>query len=270
MSRKSGARSTLILACMTMFLLPTVLATLSVEDTASEPQEEGWWVDTTVDRDGNGIGDMIEVHQKNPYFLDAEKTLPLIIDFDHTPGDEEIQMLAEQVNFQHQWTLEGIDALAGRVPVGDILTASRLPGVVMLELDGILEVTNGDAAVLHGVDTVWQDTGYDGAGSTVAIIDTGIDGNHSSLDDHDDDPLTNDPKVIGFYDPVNNPSLTNGTEVFAYDDQGHGSHCAGTTAGTGAPTYEHIGMAPQASLVGVKVLDAGGSGSFATVMAGME
>jgi len=270
MSRKSGARSTLILACMTMFLLPTVLATLSVEDTASEPQEEGWWVDTTVDRDGNGIGDMIEVHQKNPYFLDAEKTLPLIIDFDHTPGDEEIQMLSEQVNYQHQWTLEGIDALAGRVPVGDILTASRLQGVVMLELDGILEVTNGDAAVLHGVDTVWQDTGYDGAGSTVAIIDTGIDGNHSSLDDHDDDPLTNDPKVIGFYDPVNNPSLTNGTEVFAYDDQGHGSHCAGTTAGTGAPTYEHIGMAPQASLVGVKVLDAGGSGSFATVMAGME
>ena len=270
MSRKSGARSTLILACMTMFLLPTVLATVSVEDTASEPHEEGWWVDTTVDRDGNGIGDMIEVHQKNSYFLDADKTLPLIIDFDHTPGEEEISMLTNQANFQHQWTLEGIDALAGRMPVGDVITASRLPGVVMLELDGILEVTNGDAAVLHGVDTVWQDTGYDGAGSTVAIIDTGIDGNHSSLDDQDDDPTTNDPKVIAFYDPVNNPSLTNGTEVFAYDDQGHGSHCAGTTAGTGAPTYEHIGMAPQASLVGVKVLDAGGSGSFATVMAGME
>ena len=270
MSRKSGARSTLILACMTMFLLPTVLATVPVENSSTEPLEEGWWVETTVDRDGNGIGDMIEVHQKNPYFLDADKTLPLIVDFDHTPGQEEISMLTTQVNFQHQWTLEGIDALAGRMPVGDIITASQLPGVVMLELDGILEVTNGDAAVLHGVDTVWQDTGYDGAGSTVAIIDTGIDGNHSSLDDQDDDPTTNDPKVIAFYDPVNNPSLTNGTEVFAYDDQGHGSHCAGTTAGTGAPTYDHIGMAPQASLVGVKVLDAGGSGSFATVMAGME
>ena len=270
MSRKSGARSTLILACMTMFLLPTVLATVPVGNSSTEPLEEGWWVETTVDRDGNGIGDMIEVHQKNPYFLDADKTLPLIVDFDHTPGQEEISMLTTQVNFQHQWTLEGIDALAGRMPVGDIITASQLPGVVMLELDGILEVTNGDAAVLHGVDTVWQDTGYDGAGSTVAIIDTGIDGNHSSLDDQDDDPTTNDPKVIAFYDPVNNPSLTNGTEVFAYDDQGHGSHCAGTTAGTGAPTYDHIGMAPQASLVGVKVLDAGGSGSFATVMAGME
>ena len=269
MSRVKMPRLTLTIICLAMFVLPTVLATVPVEST-SENEEEGWWVETTVDRDGNGIGDMIEVHQKNPLFLDADKTLPLIIDFSFTPGEAEIQMLEERVDYQHQWTLKGIDALAGRIPVGFVLETSQLPGVVMLELDGILEVSNGDAAVLHGVDTAWAQTGYDGSGTTVAIIDTGIDGNHSSLDDQDDDPTTNDPKVIAFYDPVNNPSLTNGTEVFPYDDQGHGSHCAGTTAGTGAPNYDHPGMAPQASLVGVKVLDSGGSGSFATVMAGME
>ena len=268
----SGAKSPklmLTILCLGMFVLPTVLATVPIES-SSDSEEEGWWVETTVDRDGNGIGDMIEVHQKNPLFLDEDKTLPLIIDFSFTPGEAEIQMLEETVEYRHQWTLKGIDALAGRVPVGYILEASQLPGVVMLELDGILSVTNGDAAVLHGVDTAWARTGYDGSGTTVAIIDTGIDGNHSSLDDQDDDPSTYDPKIVAFYDPVNNPSLTNGTEVFPYDDQGHGSHCAGTTAGTGAPTYDHPGMAPQASLVGVKVLDEGGSGSFATVMAGME
>ena len=122
----------------------------------------------------------------------------------------------------------------------------------------------------HGVTQVWEDTGYTGAGSVVSIIDTGIDGTHVGLDDLDDDNSTNDSKIIGFYDAVNSPELTNGTEVFPYDDQGHGTHCAGITAGTGAPDFAYVGVAPQAQLVGVKVLDEGGSGSFATVMAGME
>ena len=179
-------------------------------------------------------------------------------------------MLAESVDYEHEWYLPGIDAVAGRIPVSLLDETTDLPGVVMLELDGIMTIQNGDAVTLHGVDTAWDNTGYDGSGTTVAIIDTGIDGAHASLDDQDDNPETVDPKVIAFYDPVNNPSLTNGTEVFPYDDQGHGSHCAGTTAGTGAPTYENPGMAPKAKLVGVKVLDAGGSGSFAVVMAGMQ
>ena len=251
-------------------VLPTLAMSVPVSVEQEIVEQQDWWMETTLDRNGNGIGDMIEVHKDSPLFLDEDNTLPLIIDFDHTPGADEIALLEREIDFQHQWTLEGIDALAGRVPVEYIRDAALLPGVVMLELDGLLSVNNGDAAVLHGVDTVWADTGYDGAGSAVAIIDTGIDGAHASLDDLDDDNSTNDPKIIAFYDPVNNPSLTNGTEVFPYDDQGHGSHCAGTTAGTGAPNYEHIGMAPQAFLVGVKVLDAGGSGSFATVMAGME
>ena len=266
MTRMSNKVSILLISLM---LLPSLGAIVPVDAEVVSQEEEGWWVDTTVDRNKNGIGDMIEKHIDNPILLE-DGTLPIIVDFDHTPDQADVDMLVENVNYEHEWFLPGIDALAGRIPVSLLERASNLPGVVMLELDGIMSIQNGDAVALHGVDSAWQQTGYDGSGTTVAIIDTGIDGAHASLDDQDDDPETNDPKVIAFYDPVNNPTLTNGTEIFPYDDQGHGSHCAGTTAGTGAPTYEDPGMAPQAKLVGVTVLDSGGSGSFAVVMAGMQ
>jgi len=253
-----------------MLVAPLVVATVPVSaDYGDDSEPVGWWTETTVDRNQNKIGDMVELHIDNPIFLDDENTLPLIIDYHFTPGEEEIDVLERTVDYEHQFILHGIDALAGRVPVTELLTLRDIPGVVMIELDGILTVANNDARIGHGVDVTFAETGYDGAGTTVAIIDTGLDGNHTSLDDQDDDPTTYDPKILGFYDAVNSPDNTSG-DIFPFDDQGHGSHCGGTTAGTGAPTYEHPGMAPQAHLVGVKVLGADGSGSFAGVMAGMQ
>ncbi|MGB0151008.1 MAG: S8 family serine peptidase [Candidatus Poseidoniaceae archaeon] len=270
MTTKAATQRLIVLTVLALLVLPLAMASVSVPAEPPSEEEEGWWVETTVDRDGNGIGDMVERYHDHPLFLDEDGTLPLIIDFDHTPTPADVAMLEREIGYEHEWDLPLIDAVAGRVPHDMVLEATTLPGVVMLELDGILEVQNGDAAVVHEVDLAQQATGYDGSGVTVAVIDTGIDGLHVGLDDMDDDNSTDDPKIIGFYDPVNNPDKVNGTEVFPYDDQGHGSHCAGTVAGTGAPTYEHPGMAPGAFLVGVKVLDAGGSGSFAVVMAGMQ
>ena len=253
-----------------MLVAPLIVATVPVSaDFEDNSEPVGWWTETTVDRNQNKIGDMVELHMDNPIFLDEDNTLPLIIDYHYTPGQEDIDVLERTVDYEHQFILHGIDALAGRVPVTELLTLRDIPGVVMIELDGILTVANNDARIGHGVDITFAETGYDGAGTTVAIIDTGLDGNHTSLDDQDDDPTTYDPKILGFYDAVNSPDDTSGN-IFPFDDQGHGSHCGGTTAGTGAPTYEHPGMAPQAHLVGVKVLGADGSGSFAGVMAGMQ
>ncbi len=263
-------RPLLSVLCFCLMLTPALAMAMPVHSTAEETANEAWWHTTNMDKNDNKIADMVEKYHDHPLFLDEANTLPLIVDFDHTPTKADIAMLEREVNYVHQWNLPLIDAVAGRIPHDMILETTTLPGVVMLELDGILEVQNGDAAVIHEVDLAQQQTGYDGSGVTVAVIDTGIDSLHVGLDDQDDDNSTNDPKVIAFYDAVNNPDKTNGTEIQAYDDQGHGTHCAGTVAGTGAPTYEHPGMAPQAFLVGVKVLDAGGSGSFATVMAGMQ
>ena len=48
-----------------------------------------------------------------------------------------------------------------------------------------------DVNEVHDVNLVWQETGYTGAGSVVAIIDTGIDSDHVGLDDIDDSNYTN-------------------------------------------------------------------------------
>ena len=231
-----------------------------------------WWEDTSMDLDKDGIHDAIwkAIDSTQHDWVDEDGRIGVIVDFDHLPTPADEVMLADEVDFVHFFTFHLIDSIAGSVPVESIESLSNLPGVVMVELDGLMQIVNSDVKDTHGVWDVYEETGYNGAGSSVAIIDTGIEGSHVGLDDLDDDNSTDDPKIIAFYDVVNNPTLTNGTEIFPYDDQGHGSHCAGTTAGTGAPTYEHTGMAPQANLVGVKVLDEGGSGSFAGVMMGME
>jgi hypothetical protein len=225
-----------------------------------------------MDLDRDGIHDAIWVAIGSDLhdWVDTNDTISVIVDFDHQPTSEDQEMLEREVDFRTQFRYHLIDSIAGRVAVDDIVEMSDLPGVVLIELDGILTIQMNDVKDIHGIPMIWEDTGYTGKGSVVSIIDTGIDSEHVGLDDMDDDNSTNDSKVIAFYDAVNNPDKTNGTEVKAYDDQGHGSHCAGITAGTGAPTYEYVGVAPKAQLVGVKVLDEGGSGSFATVMAGMQ
>ena len=254
-----------------VMLLPTIATAVPI-DLSEDEDERYWWLDTSMDSDGDFIHDAIWIAAENNHhqYLDENGLISVIVDFDHTPTEEDQSMLEREVGFQTQFRYWLIDSIAGTVELSIIHEIIELPGVVFVELDGVLEIQMEEVVPAHGVDLVWQDTGYTGEGVTMAIIDTGIDGNHTALDDLDDDNSTDDPKIVAFYDAINNPEATNGTEIFPYDDNGHGTHCAGITAGTGAPNYQHIGVAPRANLVGVKVLDGGGSGSFAAVMAGMQ
>jgi len=257
-----------------LLVVPLIASSSSLEeDDRKEPEQElNWWENTNMDTNKDRIHDAIWMAPESSHYdyLDENNRISVIVDFDHTPTIEDERMLEQHVSFEVQFRYWLIDSIAGKVDIDLVAKIVELPGVVFVELDGRLEIQMNDVNEIHDVTQVWQDTGYTGTGSVVAIIDTGIDSDHVGLDDIDDDNSTNDPKVIAFYDPVNTPELTNGTEVKAYDDQGHGTHCAGITAGTGAPDYQYKGVAPMAQLVGVKVLDSGGSGSFATVMAGME
>ena len=98
-----------------------------------------------------------------------------------------------------------------------------------------------------------QENDLTGKDVTIAVIDTGIYP-HGDLEG----------RIIGFKDFV-------GNQTNPYDDNGHGTHCAGDAAGNGAASGgEYKGPAPDANLVGVKVLNRNGAGSLSTVIEGIE
>ena len=235
-----------------------------------------WWKDTNMDKDKNRMHDILDIAlEQGKYVVDGK--ISVLVDFDHMPTEQDEQLLIDEVGFEPSWRFHHIPIISGTIETHLLDELLKVEGVVFLTLNGELHIQLENAIDVHNVDTVW-DFGYTGEGISIAIIDTGIDPLHVGLNDMDDDPLTDDPKVVAFYDALDGSGDDGSGETEAYDDQGHGSHCAGIAAGTGAidegPTSDgstpYRGVAPDAWLVGVKVLDGGGSGSFEEVMRGME
>ncbi|MBI4054828.1 MAG: S8 family peptidase [Elusimicrobia bacterium] len=94
-----------------------------------------------------------------------------------------------------------------------------------------------------------------GAGVKVCVVDTGVDGNHQDL------------RVLGGYNSID-PAAS------WQDDHGHGTHVSGTIAakdnGVDSNGLEVVGVAPEAAIYAVKVLDSGGSGTYSDVIEGIE
>ncbi|MGM0573940.1 MAG: S8 family serine peptidase, partial [Bacteroidota bacterium] len=106
---------------------------------------------------------------------------------------------------------------------------------------------------LVNADQVW-DEGFTGEDVIVAVLDTGVNHNHQDLQGnmwtHPDYPNHG----YNFVDDNHNNM----------DNQGHGTHCAGTIAGTGA-AGTGTGMAPDASIMNLKVLDGNSESTEADV-----
>lgn len=92
-----------------------------------------------------------------------------------------------------------------------------------------------------------------GQNVTVAVLDTGMAA-HPDLKG----------RILAFYDCVNH-------RHGLYDDSGHGTHVGGIIAGNGALSQGRLaGMAPEAKLAAVKVLDAKGEGDVAQILEGIR
>lgn len=112
------------------------------------------------------------------------------------------------------------------------------------------------AGKFTGARDVQMEEGLSGEGITIAVLDTGIHP-HPDL-------IQPDSRIDAFVDFINEESQP-------YDDQGHGTHCAGDAAGNGhASEGLYTAPAPGARLIGLKVLDKNGGGRLSTVIQGVE
>ena len=119
------------------------------------------------------------------------------------------------------------------------------------------EIINASAAW----DLSFEGVNLSGSGSTVCVIDTGIDYTHESLGGCTTQQfLAGDcTKVLAGYDFVND-------DDDPWDDNGHGTHVSGIIAANGSV----VGVAPGAGLIAIKSLDHAGDGWIADALLGVE
>lgn len=181
--------------------------------------------------------------QQNAFLRDARKVDPSL----------KVQGAVQRVANAVLVTVDGA-RLAELAKIQNVVSIKPV-GTYELDLSTAVPWVGGDAA--HGM-------GYTGEGVTVAIIDSGIDYTHALLGgsgnvaDYDaNDPNVIEPgtfptaKVVGGFDFVgaawpNGPVAPDPDPLDKPTFVGHGTHVASIAAGL-------TGMAPDASLIGLKV-----------------
>src|SRR6185503_4665309 len=139
------------------------------------------------------------------------------------------------------------------------------PSVVAIHSDRPATKYDYRTSLTVGSLAVNQSIGFTGSGIGVAVIDSGVVSWHDDLTSRSDAqyPYGNQ-RVSAFVDFV-------GGATTPYDDNGHGSHVAGIIAGNGWDSNgQKAGVAPDANLVSLKVLDANGRGSISNVIAALD
>ncbi|WP_405683504.1 S8 family serine peptidase [Streptomyces sp. NBC_00057] len=125
-------------------------------------------------------------------------------------------------------------------------------GLKKLWLDRKVQTTLDKSTKQVGADLAWA-AGYDGKGTKVAVLDTGVDAEHPDLKG----------RIAASENFTDSPTTD--------DRQGHGTHTISTVGGTGAASGgKKKGVAPGADLLAGKVLSDQGSGAESWVIAGMQ
>jgi len=150
-----------------------------------------------------------------------------------------------------------IKGFAATIPGQKLDAVRQDPDVAFVSEDRVVTASAATSTATGqtlptGVDRINAETNANkGTGVNVAVIDTGIDLNHPDLKNN----------IVGGKNCSSGNSYTDGN--------GHGTHVAGTIAAINNTTGV-VGVAPEAKLWAVRVLNNNGSGSWSSVICGID
>ena len=199
----------------------------------------------------------------------ANDPLELNVGFDGPAGRQAALDAADEV--VREFGFDAVTIRASREAIGGL---ENNPNVRYVEENGRMHAL--DQEIPWGIEKVEADLaieeGYTGDGVSVAIIDTGIDPLHETLEENlgegwaTDDAACQDDCTSDFFCSAN--EIDTCYEEWD-DDNDHGTHVAGT-AGAADNDVGVLGVAPETTLHAVKVLDCCGSGTWSDIAAGIE
>ena len=153
-----------------------------------------------------------------------------------------------------------VSAASGVLKRGKIIALSHVPDVAIIHMNAQFDAADvGDLSNVYpgliGADQAWA-LGYTGAGVTVAVLDSGV----APVSD-----LTQPTsRLLASVDFIE-------SETGHQDPGGHGTHVAGIIAGSGYDSDGDLkGVAPDANIVNVRVINHHGKARASTIIAGIQ
>jgi len=194
--------------------------------------------------------------------------LDVIVQFTSAPtGRHHDKILSRGGTLRHD--LSGIiNGAHYTVPADKVVELSKDPDVAYISPDRPLHAMLDYANPAVNANIARQ-YGWDGTGVGIALIDSGLQGRPDLNPTRTGKPArilysaSFLPNTLPYYTQTN-------------DDYGHGTHVAGILAGNGAMstcsrcTRSFIGIAPNANIINLRVLDANGNGTDSSVISAIN
>jgi len=196
------------------------------------------------------------------FTTNPDGTVDVIIQFNQVPQARHFEAIAARGG-RLKFALHHIRGAAYRIPRKTLAWLEKHPDVAYVSPDRPNKVAFDDENQAVLADVARQQYALDGTGVGIAVIDSGVY-NHDDLQTAD----RSASRIVYSESFVTGDPSTN-------DTYGHGTHVAGIIAGNGYDSQSgywrtYTGLAPNANIINLRVLDGTGAGTDSQVIAAIQ